>query len=106
MPNLRDSIRLAKQAEHLGYHAPSALPPHSYPFSDDEIFAYYQALSAARAVSSPGSATAGLGTAASIVGPECRQTGKSGRMAPPFARHPARASGASLRQAGASPEGS
>ncbi|SMX48882.1 dihydrodipicolinate synthase family protein [Maliponia aquimaris] len=50
MPNLRDSIRLAKQAESLGYHALSALPPHSYPFSDDEIFAYYQALSSATAL--------------------------------------------------------
>lgn len=47
MPNLRDSIRLARQAERLGYQALSALPPHSYPFSDDEIFAYYKALASA-----------------------------------------------------------
>lgn len=47
MPNLRDSIKLAKQAEKLGYHGLSALPPHSYPFSDDEIYGYYKALSSA-----------------------------------------------------------
>ncbi|WP_181175668.1 dihydrodipicolinate synthase family protein [Mesorhizobium sp. B2-3-4] len=47
MPNLRDSIRLARQAQKLGYHALSALPPHSYPFSDEEVFGYYQALAAA-----------------------------------------------------------
>ncbi|CAN7653415.1 dihydrodipicolinate synthase family protein [Mesorhizobium sp. LjNodule214] len=47
MPNLRDSIRLARQAEKLGYHALSALPPHSYPFSDEEVFGYYRALAAA-----------------------------------------------------------
>ncbi|TIT46918.1 MAG: N-acetylneuraminate lyase, partial [Mesorhizobium sp.] len=47
MPNLRDSIRLARQARKLGYHALSALPPHSYPFSDEEVFGYYQALAAA-----------------------------------------------------------
>ncbi len=47
VPNLRDSIRLAQNAQKLGYHGLSALPPHSYPFSDREIFAYYEALSAA-----------------------------------------------------------
>lgn len=47
MPNLRDSIRLAKRAAELGYHALSALPPHSYPFSDAEIEAYYRDLAAA-----------------------------------------------------------
>lgn len=47
MPNLRDSIRLAGQAQKLGYHALSALPPHSYPFSDEEIFGYYRQLAAA-----------------------------------------------------------
>ena len=47
MPNLRDSIRLARQAQKLGYHALSALPPHSYPFSDEEVFGYYEALAAA-----------------------------------------------------------
>lgn len=31
----------------LGYHGLSALPPHSYPFSDGEILAYYKALAAA-----------------------------------------------------------
>ncbi|MCR4265133.1 dihydrodipicolinate synthase family protein [Nitratireductor sp. ZSWI3] len=45
--NLRDSIRLARNAEALGYHGLSALPPHAYPFSDDEIFGYYEALAAA-----------------------------------------------------------
>lgn len=47
MPNLRDSVRLARQAEKLGYHALSALPPHSYPFSDEEVFGYYESLAAA-----------------------------------------------------------
>jgi N-acetylneuraminate lyase len=47
MPNLRDSVRLAQQAYDLGYHALSALPPHSYPFSDAEIEGYYRDLSAA-----------------------------------------------------------
>jgi N-acetylneuraminate lyase len=47
MPNLRDSVRLARNAKKLGYHALSALPPHSYPFSDEEVFGYYQALAAA-----------------------------------------------------------
>lgn len=47
MPNLRDSIRLATQAADLGYDALSALPPHSYPFSDDEIESYYSELAAA-----------------------------------------------------------
>lgn len=46
-PSLRDSIRLAKNAERLGYDALSALPPHSYKFTSDEIFHYYKALAAA-----------------------------------------------------------
>ncbi|MCK0140674.1 N-acetylneuraminate lyase [Aliiroseovarius sp. F47248L] len=46
-PSLRDSIRLAKNAERLGYDALSALPPHSYKFTSDEIFEYYKALAAA-----------------------------------------------------------
>lgn len=46
-PNLRDSIALAKQADSLGFEALSALPPHSYPFSDDDILHYYTELSAA-----------------------------------------------------------
>lgn len=47
LPSVIESIRLAKQAETLGYDAVSALPPHAYPFSDEEIFAYYSNLSAA-----------------------------------------------------------
>ncbi|TNF17935.1 MAG: N-acetylneuraminate lyase [Rhodobacteraceae bacterium] len=47
MPNLRDSIRLATRAAELGFDALSALPPHSYPFSDAEIEGYYRELSAA-----------------------------------------------------------
>lgn len=46
-PSLEGSLMLARQAERLGYHALSALPPHSYPFSDGEILAYYKALAAA-----------------------------------------------------------
>lgn len=46
-PNLRDSVRLAQNAQKLGYHGLSALPPHSYPFSDAEILAYYTDLQAA-----------------------------------------------------------
>ncbi|PRY22183.1 N-acetylneuraminate lyase [Aliiruegeria haliotis] len=45
-PSLRDSIRLARNAEKLGYDALSALPPHSYRFTPDEIFHYYKALAA------------------------------------------------------------
>ncbi len=47
MPSLADSILLARSAAKLGYHALSALPPHSYPFSDAEILAYYRELAAA-----------------------------------------------------------
>jgi len=47
MPNLRDSIRLAQHAADLGYRGLSALPPHSYPFGDDEIEGYYRDLAAA-----------------------------------------------------------
>lgn len=47
MPSLTDSLRLAKSAERLGYDALSALPPHSYPFSDEEIFGYYEELTKA-----------------------------------------------------------
>lgn len=46
-PNLRDSVALAKQAEQLGFAALSALPPHSYPFSDDDVLEYYTELAAA-----------------------------------------------------------
>jgi N-acetylneuraminate lyase len=46
-PSLRDSVRLARNAARLGYHALSALPPHSYPFTDAEILAYYRELQAA-----------------------------------------------------------
>lgn len=49
-PSLRDSIRLAKNAERLGYDALSALPPHSYRFTSDEIFHYYKALAASTAL--------------------------------------------------------
>jgi N-acetylneuraminate lyase len=47
VPALADSIRLARNAARLGYHGLSALPPHSYPFSDGEILGYYKALAAA-----------------------------------------------------------
>ncbi len=47
VPSLSASIALAKQAAKLGYHGLSALPPHSYPFGDGEILAYYKALAAA-----------------------------------------------------------
>ncbi|MEZ5823544.1 MAG: dihydrodipicolinate synthase family protein [Geminicoccaceae bacterium] len=47
MPSLATSIRLARHAEKCGYHALSALPPHSYPFSDSEILAYYRELASA-----------------------------------------------------------
>lgn len=46
-PNLNDSIALAKQAQKLGFEALSALPPHSYPFSDEDILHYYTELAAA-----------------------------------------------------------
>ncbi len=47
MPSLAESARLARNAAKLGYHALSALPPHSYPFSDAEILAYYRELAVA-----------------------------------------------------------
>ncbi len=47
MPNLRDSVRLAQRAADLCYQALSALPPHSYPFSDAEIEGYYRDLAVA-----------------------------------------------------------
>ncbi len=46
-PNTRDSIALAQSAAKLGFDALSALPPHAYPFSDEEIFHYYAELAAA-----------------------------------------------------------
>ncbi len=46
VPSLACSRRLAGHAARLGYHFLSALPPHSYPFSDAEIFSYYKALAA------------------------------------------------------------
>lgn len=45
-PSLKDSIALACNAKRLGYHALSALPPHAYPFSDEEILEYYSKLQA------------------------------------------------------------
>ena len=47
LPSLTASIALARQAKTHGYHALSALPPHSYPFRDAEILGYYKALAAA-----------------------------------------------------------
>lgn len=47
VPSTRDSVALAKQAEALGFDALSALPPHGYPFSDDEIYEYYRVLTSA-----------------------------------------------------------
>ncbi|MFV1876206.1 dihydrodipicolinate synthase family protein [Nioella sp.] len=49
-PSLAGSLQLARQAVRLGYHGLSALPPHSYPFSDGEILAYYKALASATAL--------------------------------------------------------
>ena len=47
LPSLAESVRLARNAAALGYDALSALPPHSYPFTDGEILGYYRALAAA-----------------------------------------------------------
>lgn len=46
VPSLADSCKLARNAAKLGYDGLSALPPHSYPFSDGEILGYYKALAA------------------------------------------------------------
>ncbi|WP_068313690.1 dihydrodipicolinate synthase family protein [Polycladidibacter hongkongensis] len=46
-PSLKESIALAENAAALGYDGLSALPPHSYPFNQQEIFEYYRALSQA-----------------------------------------------------------
>ena len=44
VPSTRHSVMLARQAERLGFEALSALPPHAYPFSDEEIYEYYSEL--------------------------------------------------------------
>jgi N-acetylneuraminate lyase len=44
VPALADARKLARNAMRLGYHGLSALPPHSYPFSNGEILGYYKAL--------------------------------------------------------------
>ena len=49
-PNLRDSVQLAKNAERLGYDGLSALPPHSYAFSQSEIKHYYENLAKSTAL--------------------------------------------------------
>jgi N-acetylneuraminate lyase len=54
VPNLRGFIRLARQAEALGYDGLSVLPPHSYPFSEAEILGYCRELAQATAL--PGQA--------------------------------------------------
>lgn len=46
VPALANAQKLARNAARLGYHGLSALPPHSYPFSDPEILEYYRALAA------------------------------------------------------------
>lgn len=46
VPALADARKLARNAKRLGYHGLSALPPHSYPFSDGEILGYYKSLAA------------------------------------------------------------
>jgi len=46
VPALADARKLARNAARLGYHGLSALPPHSYPFSDGEILGYYKGLAA------------------------------------------------------------
>lgn len=47
MPSTRESVILAKQAKRLGFEALSALPPHAYPFSDEEILEYYREITSA-----------------------------------------------------------
>ena len=47
LPSTAASVALARNAERLGYHALSALPPHAYPFADVEIVEYYRTLAAA-----------------------------------------------------------
>lgn len=49
-PATRDALELARAAEGLGYHALSALPPHAYPFDDEEVAGYYAALASATAL--------------------------------------------------------
>lgn len=46
VPALADARRLARNAAQLGFDGLSALPPHSYPFSDGEILGYYKGLAA------------------------------------------------------------
>lgn len=47
VPSLDNSVKLARNAEALGYDALSALPPHGYPYTDEEICGYHRALAAA-----------------------------------------------------------
>ncbi len=46
-PNLRDTLHLARNAAELGYDALSALPPYAFPFDQDEIYGYYEAINEA-----------------------------------------------------------
>jgi N-acetylneuraminate lyase len=46
-PSTAASVALARQAAALGFDGVSALPPHAYPFSDEEILAYYAEVAAA-----------------------------------------------------------
>ncbi len=43
-PSTRDSIHLAGVARDAGYHAVSALPPFSFPYSIDQIADFYRAI--------------------------------------------------------------
>ena len=49
-PALRDSVRLARHAEAAGYDAISALPPYAFPYTPDEVHAYYRAIAEATAL--------------------------------------------------------
>jgi N-acetylneuraminate lyase len=47
VPSMMETLRLARNAKALGYHGLSALPPHAFGFSTDDIYEYYRALDAA-----------------------------------------------------------
>lgn len=47
VPSLIETLRLARNAQALGYHGLSALPPHAFGFSTEDIHEYYRALAEA-----------------------------------------------------------
>jgi N-acetylneuraminate lyase len=47
VPALHEAVRLARNAQALGYHGLSALPPHAFAFRPDDVRTYYHAIATA-----------------------------------------------------------